>query len=96
MAQWFPPHSIFAAGSALRPKPHPDIYLACLTSHDLDGSQSCAIEDSVAGVRAARMAGLYTYGFVAGLSDRVRPAYGELLLAAGADAVISSFDEVAR
>jgi beta-phosphoglucomutase-like phosphatase (HAD superfamily) len=96
LAQWFPPRSIFTAGSALRPKPHPDIYLACLTSHDLDSSQSCAIEDSVTGVHAARSAGLYTYGFVAGLSDRVRPAYGQLLRAAGADVVISSFDQVAR
>ena len=94
LTQWFPPNAVFAAGSALRPKPHPDIYLDCLTAKDLDSSQSCAIEDSVAGVRAARAAGLYTYGFVAGLPDRIQPTYCRLLLAEGADAIISSFDEL--
>jgi beta-phosphoglucomutase-like phosphatase (HAD superfamily) len=94
LADWFPPGAVFAAGSALRPKPHPDIYLACLSANVLDRSQSCAIEDSVAGVCAARAAGLYTYGYAAGVPDHFRPAYCRMLSAAGADAIISSFDEV--
>jgi beta-phosphoglucomutase-like phosphatase (HAD superfamily) len=96
LADWFPPNAVFTAGPAWRPKPHPDIYLGCLTANGLDSSQSCAIEDSVAGVRAAHAAGLYTYGFVAGVPDHVRPLYRRLLLAAGADEIINSFNEVGR
>jgi HAD superfamily hydrolase (TIGR01509 family) len=46
----------------LRPKPHPDLYLAACAGLGAVAANSIAIEDAVPGVQAARSAGLLTLG----------------------------------
>jgi HAD superfamily hydrolase (TIGR01509 family) len=48
------------AESAMRPKPEPDLYLAACRALGVSAAHAVAIEDSDAGVRAARAAGLFT------------------------------------
>jgi len=96
LAQYFPRTTIFGEQADCRFKPHPDIYLACLREHGLDALRTCAVEDSVAGVRAARAAGLHVYGLVNGLPAHLRSGYAAQLVTAGADRVIGDFREIAQ
>ncbi|PJE16099.1 HAD family phosphatase [Mycobacterium sp.] len=96
IAEYFPRTTIFGEQTDCRFKPHPDIYLACLREHGLDPVRTCAVEDSVAGVRAARAAGLHVYGLVNGLPAHLRSDYAVQLVRAGADRVIDDFQEVAQ
>lgn len=96
ISRYFPPEMIFGERAGCRFKPHPDIYLACLRERGLDPERTCAVEDSVAGVRAARGAGLHVYGMANGLPVELRSAYAAQLVAAGAAEVIDDFIEIAR
>ncbi|MGJ8627387.1 MAG: HAD family hydrolase [Sulfitobacter sp.] len=85
------PH-IFSAKLVENGKPHPDIFLFAARKMDVLPSRCIVIEDSVAGVTAAKSAGMTCVGFtggshcVAGHSDR--------LYEAGADSVIGTLDVV--
>lgn len=46
------------SGTGMRPKPHPDIYLKALALLNTSPAETLALEDSRAGIRAARAAGL--------------------------------------
>jgi HAD superfamily hydrolase (TIGR01509 family) len=59
-------------------KPDPQVYLTALTIVGASAREVVAIEDSVAGVEAARAAGLKVFGFAGGLATL------EELVAAGA------------
>ncbi len=50
--------SVVAGDQVARKKPAPDVYCACLEELGLPGAAAVAIEDSAAGVRAARAAGV--------------------------------------
>lgn len=52
-------HSIVTGDDVERRKPAPDIYLKTLANLSLPGSGCLAIEDSAAGVRSAKSAGLF-------------------------------------
>ncbi len=41
-------------------KPHPEIFLKCLTSFNVDPSQALVVEDSIAGIMAAKHADIET------------------------------------
>jgi beta-phosphoglucomutase-like phosphatase (HAD superfamily) len=56
--QWL--HAIATGDMARHKKPAPDIYRVVLEMLDLDAGEAVAIEDSAAGLRAAKAAGLYT------------------------------------
>ena len=62
---------IVAGEEAARRKPAPDIYLKVLELSGIPKERACAIEDSAAGIEAAKAAGLYCFGYSAP-SERVQ------------------------
>ena len=69
-----------------RPKPHPDLYLAACRALGVEPADAIAFEDSPAGVRAAKAAGMICVG----VPDRD----GVDLAAAGADIVVGSLGDL--
>jgi beta-phosphoglucomutase family hydrolase len=69
-------------------KPAPDIFLAAAKELSVAAEQAAVAEDATAGVEAARRGG---FAFVLGVA---RNGGAEALTAAGADAVVASFDAV--
>ena len=84
--------NIFSSAEVPRGKPHPDLFLFAAHTLGADPDRCLVIEDSVAGVSAARAAGMIVFGFVGGSHFSV-PAQTEELTAAGADLI---FDDMAR
>ncbi|HZZ61384.1 MAG TPA: FGGY family pentulose kinase [Roseiarcus sp.] len=87
----FAPH-IFSSAEVARGKPYPDLFLFAARSMGAAPENCLVIEDSVAGVTAARAAGMKVFGFVGGSHFSV-PAQTAELTAAGADLI---FDDMAR
>ncbi len=56
---------VVAGEEAARRKPAPDIYLKVLELAGIPKEKACAIEDSAAGIEAAKSAGLYCFGYAA-------------------------------
>ena len=73
---------LFSAYDIKKWKPLPDLYLHAAKKMGADPARCVVVEDSVAGVSAARAAGMVVYGY-AGDSD------GEKLSAAGAKVIFS-------
>lgn len=71
-----------------RGKPDPLPYLTALERLGVEASEAVVFEDSPAGVRAAKAAGIYTFGLLTG-----QPA--SVLREAGADTTIVDFDDPA-
>src|SRR6185295_6155870 len=71
------PH-VFSASQVKRGKPAPDVFLFAASQMGVDPADCLVIEDSVAGVTAARRAGMEVLGFNGGshvddtLPDRLR------------------------
>lgn len=86
------PH-IFSATMVANGKPAPDLFLHAAAQMGAQPRHCLVIEDSVAGVTAARAAGMAVIGFVGG--RHCDEAHGNLLAAAGADRVIASYGELA-
>ncbi len=84
--------NIFSAAQVERGKPHPDLFLFAARSMAVAPRDCLVIEDSVAGVRAARAAGMTVFGFAGG-SHFSGPTQAAELTAAGADLI---FDDMAR
>jgi D-ribulokinase len=84
--------NIFSASQVARGKPNPDLFLFAARSMRADPQDCLVIEDSVAGVAAARAAGMTVIGFVGG-SHFSDPGQAAELTAAGADFI---FDDMAR
>ena len=57
---------VFCADRVERPKPAPDVYLAAAQALGVPRASCLVVEDSVAGVAAARAAGMFVLGFVGG------------------------------
>jgi HAD superfamily hydrolase (TIGR01509 family) len=57
---------VYCADQVERPKPAPDVYLAAARGLDVEPAACIVVEDSVAGVTAARAAGMTVLGFVGG------------------------------
>lgn len=75
----------FSATQAARGKPAPDLFL--LAAREMDAHSAIVIEDSVAGVQAARAAGMMAIGFVGG--GHADQDLASRLSAAGAARVIA-------
>jgi beta-phosphoglucomutase len=88
--RWFDPRIIVIDDGILRSKPAPDFYLKAAENLGLDPARCVVVEDSIAGVRAARAAGI---GRVIGLTSN-RP--GEELISEGADAVVENLGRIDR
>jgi HAD superfamily hydrolase (TIGR01509 family) len=97
LAELFPPERRFSAEDSLpvpMSKPAPDVYLHALAALDARADEAVAVEDSTAGVTAARAAGLRTVGNVAFVPDAERTAQTAALAAAGADPIVESWPAV--
>ena len=70
-----------------RPKPDPEVFQVAMKSFRLSPGQCWILEDSLNGVKAAKAAGCVTAGLTTTFPR-------ELLEEAGADFVVSSFDEL--
>jgi HAD superfamily hydrolase (TIGR01509 family) len=81
-----------AAEHVERGKPHPDIYLHAARALGVEPAEALVIEDTPAGVVAARSAGMRVVGLCAGLHCGAK--YGERLAAAGASPVVDSYAQV--
>ncbi|MEO1284374.1 MAG: HAD family phosphatase [Pseudomonadota bacterium] len=79
------PH-VFSTVLVERGKPHPDIFLYSARVMGVDVSKCVVVEDSVAGVTAAKAAGMRAIGFTGG-SHCLR-GHADKLIAAGAEIVI--------
>src|SRR5271165_5443 len=84
--------NIFSSSQVQRGKPYPDLFLFAARTMRAAPQDCLVIEDSVAGVTAARAAGMAVFGFVGG-SHFSGPAQAAELTAAGADLI---FDDMAR
>lgn len=78
--------ALVIGGELARGKPDPLPYLTALEILGADVGQALAFEDSLAGVRSAVAAGIYTFGMLAGLGENK-------LREAGARSVIRDFDD---
>ena len=75
-------------------KPHPDIFEYAADKFGTSPGKCLVIEDSIAGVTAAKAAGMDCLGFVGG--RHCQPGHEDRLLSSGADAVCSDLLEVLK
>jgi HAD superfamily hydrolase (TIGR01509 family) len=83
---------IFSAQHVERPKPHPDVYHHAMRTLAVEPHQTITIEDSEAGVRAAKAAGLRVIGFLG--AAHIVDGHHAVLKAAGADYLAHDAAEV--
>jgi HAD superfamily hydrolase (TIGR01509 family) len=81
----FDPH-LFSAEMVARGKPAPDLFLHAAHSMGVAPEACVVVEDSVAGILAARAAGMSPIGFAGG--GHAGRGYGAMLASAGAAVVI--------
>lgn len=81
----FAPH-IFSASQVARGKPTPDLFLFAAENMGFAPAKCLVIEDSLAGVQAARAAEMIVLGFTGG--SHCPPGHGQHLLDAGVAEVI--------
>ncbi len=91
--QHFDPH-IFSATQVKRGKPAPDLFLFAAASMGTPPERCLVIEDSVAGVTAARAAGMAVLGFTGG--SHCLDGDADKLRGAGAGDVFASMTEIGR
>ncbi len=80
-------HAVVDASGHQRPKPDPQVFLVAMEKLELKPADCWVIEDSVNGLKAAKAAGCFAVGITTTF-DR------QILLAAGADLVFDSFEEL--
>jgi len=81
---------LFSAREVAQGKPAPDLFLHAARALGVAPQDCLVVEDSIAGVTAARAAGMVVFGFVGG-AHHAESDYGERLQAAGA---ASAFDDM--
>ncbi len=67
-------------------KPEPDIFLHAAKEFDVDPAACAVVEDSIAGITAAKAAGMRAIGFTGG--SHTYPGHADTLTDAGAETVI--------
>jgi HAD superfamily hydrolase (TIGR01509 family) len=80
------PH-IFSSSLVKHPKPSPDIFLFAAKQMKVSARECLVVEDSVAGIIAAKSSGMTAWGFVGGSHSSNKAT--DQMLAAGADCIIS-------
>ncbi|HRK25601.1 MAG TPA: HAD-IA family hydrolase [Beijerinckiaceae bacterium] len=85
LADLFGEH-VFSVHQVKRGKPAPDVFLFAASQMGADPDQCLVIEDTVAGVTAARRAGMRALGFTG--ANHGGPGLDQRLIAAGASAII--------
>ena len=89
---FFTPH-LFSAAMVKRGKPEPDLFLYAANAMGRTPKDCLVIEDSTAGVTAARRAGMRVLGFAGASHAREVAGYAKTLTDAGAETV---FDDMMR
>jgi HAD superfamily hydrolase (TIGR01509 family) len=87
----FAPH-IFSAMQVAKGKPAPDLFLFAAAQMGVAPEQCVVIEDSLAGVRAARAAGMRVIGFCGG--GHCPPEHAARLREAGASATVAAMPDL--
>ena len=84
--------NIFSSTQVARGKPAPDLFLHAASRMNAHPEECLVIEDSIAGVQAARAAGMRVIGFVGG--SHCGPEHGEKLRRAGAPIIIERMSDL--
>lgn len=77
---------LFSAEQVAHGKPAPDLFLFAAREMGAAPADCVVVEDSVAGIQAARAAGMRVLGFAG--ASHCGPGYGDMLRGAGAETVI--------
>jgi HAD superfamily hydrolase (TIGR01509 family) len=83
---------IFSAEQVARPKPYPDVYLFAAQTLGVEPSRCLVVEDSVAGLNAARAAGMKTIAFVG--ASHIPDGYADALRKMGMTRIMMHMDEL--
>jgi HAD superfamily hydrolase (TIGR01509 family) len=83
---------IFSAEQVARPKPYPDVYLFAAQTLGVEPSRCLVVEDSVAGLNAARAAGMKTIAFVG--ASHIPAGYADALRKMGMTRIMMHMDEL--
>lgn len=83
---------VYSASQVKRAKPAPDVFMFAASQMGADPADCLVIEDSVAGVTAARRAGMRVAGFLGG--SHVTEGHDERLNAAGAMVLFRRMEEL--
>ena len=89
----FAPH-IFSATQVKYGKPAPDLFLFAAAQMQTNPADCLVIEDSPAGVQAAKAANMRVYGFTGG--SHCDATHGERLLREGAEKIFNNMNDLAR
>lgn len=95
LSKIFGKESIFSANMVERSKPHPDLFLHAAKKMGVEPQDCIVVEDSVAGVKAGRRAGMVVLGFIGG-SHAKDPNYRKMLEDAGADIIFDDMKMLPR
>jgi HAD superfamily hydrolase (TIGR01509 family) len=83
---------IFCAEQVARPKPYPDVYLFAAQQLGVEPARCLVVEDSVAGLNAARAAGMKTIAFVG--ASHIPDGYADALRKMGMTRIMEHMDEL--
>jgi len=83
---------VFSAEQVERPKPYPDVYLFAAQQLGVEPARCIVVEDSVAGLNAARAAGMKTIAFVG--ASHIPDGYTDVLRTMGITRVMQHMDEL--
>jgi len=83
---------VFSAEQVARPKPYPDVYLFAAQQLGVEPSRCVVVEDSVAGLNAARAAGMFTIAFVG--ASHIPDGYADVLRNMGITRIMLHMDEL--
>ncbi|WP_039019351.1 HAD family hydrolase [Halocynthiibacter namhaensis] len=84
--------NVFSANLVSKGKPHPDVFLYAAEKMNVLPSRCVVIEDSVAGVAAAKTAGMTCIGFTG--ASHCFEGHSDRLTKAGADFVVNRMDAI--
>lgn len=84
--------NIFSASQVERPKPFPDVFLYAAQNMGFAPENCIVIEDSIAGVQAAKAANMQVIGFVGG--SHIYDGHAEKLIENGAFDILHHFDDL--
>lgn len=89
---YFAPH-VFSAEQVARGKPAPDLFLFAAERMQASPSRCLVVEDSIAGVIAARAAGMEVIGYAGG--SHANHGYADRLQEVGAEEVVANMEQLA-
>lgn len=91
---FFPDERIISGAMSPNPKPAPDLFLMACEREQIAPCDTLVIEDSVAGVTAARAGGMDVWGFCGTHHDK--SSHAKSLAAAGAQHVFSTMSDMLK